>query len=55
LRHPLLKKALPDRAILVAEKLAQARLAKIQFGPSLFFLLRNEPPGASTEAEEQAR
>jgi hypothetical protein len=40
LRHPLIKKALPGRAILVAERIVQARLAKIQFGPSLFFLLR---------------
>jgi ubiquinone/menaquinone biosynthesis C-methylase UbiE len=40
LRHPLIKKALPGRAILAAERMAQARLAKIQFGPSLFFLLR---------------
>jgi SAM-dependent methyltransferase len=40
LRHPLIKKALPGRAILAAERIAQARLAKIQFGPSLFFLLR---------------
>ncbi len=56
LRHPFLKKALPDRAILAAEKLAQARLAKIQFGPSLFFLLRNELPGKEPrpQAGEQA-
>jgi ubiquinone/menaquinone biosynthesis C-methylase UbiE len=40
LRHPLIKKALPGKAILAAERIAQARLAKIQFGPSLFFLLR---------------
>ena len=40
LRHPLIKKALPGRAILAAERIAQARLARIQFGPSLFFLLR---------------
>jgi len=43
LRHPLFKKALPGRAILAAEKMAQARLARIQFGPSLFFLLRKQP------------
>jgi len=43
LRHPLLKKALPSRTILAAEKMAQARLARIHFGPSLFFLLRKEP------------
>jgi SAM-dependent methyltransferase len=40
LRHPLIKKALPGRAILAAERIAQARLARFQFGPSLFFLLR---------------
>ena len=40
LRHPLIKKALPGRAILAAERIAQPRLAKMQFGPSLFFLLR---------------
>jgi len=40
LRHPLLKKALPGRTILAAERIAQVRLASIQFGPSLFFLLR---------------
>jgi SAM-dependent methyltransferase len=39
LRHPLLKKALPGRAILAAERIAQPSLARIQFGPSLFFLL----------------
>jgi len=40
LRHPLIKKALPTRAILAAESACQARLARLQFGPSLFFLLR---------------
>jgi SAM-dependent methyltransferase len=40
LRHPLIKKALPGRAILAAERIAQPRLARVQFGPSLFFLLR---------------
>ncbi len=40
LRHPLIKRALPGRAILAAERIAQARLARLQFGPSLFFLLR---------------
>lgn len=40
LRHPVFKKALPGRAILVAERMAQPRLARIQFGPSLFYLLR---------------
>ena len=39
LRHPLIKKALPGRAILAAERIAQPRLARVQFGPSLFFLL----------------
>jgi hypothetical protein len=56
LRHPLLKKALPGGAILAAEKLAQARLARVQFGPSMFFLLRNELRGKEPRppAEEQA-
>jgi ubiquinone/menaquinone biosynthesis C-methylase UbiE len=40
LRHPLIKKALPGKAILAAERIAQPGLARIQFGPSLFFLLR---------------
>ena len=43
LRHPVFKKALPERARLLAERMAQARLARMQFGPSLFFLLRREP------------
>lgn len=42
LRHPFFKKALPGRSILVAERMAQTRLARIRFGPSLFFLLRRE-------------
>ncbi|HEX5188333.1 MAG TPA: class I SAM-dependent methyltransferase [Streptosporangiaceae bacterium] len=40
LRHPLIKKALPGRAMMAAERVAQAGLARVQFGPSLFFLLR---------------
>lgn len=40
LRHPLLKKTLPGPAIMAAERVAQAGLAKAKFGPSLFFLLR---------------
>ena len=40
LRHPLIKKALPGRAIMAAERAAQGSLARVQFGPSLFFLLR---------------
>jgi ubiquinone/menaquinone biosynthesis C-methylase UbiE len=40
LRHRLIKKTLPVAAIMAAERAAQARLAKMQFGPSLFFLLR---------------
>jgi ubiquinone/menaquinone biosynthesis C-methylase UbiE len=40
LRHPMIKKALPGPAIMAAERIAQAGLARVQFGPSLFFLLR---------------
>ena len=43
LRHTLIKKTLPGRAILAAERAAQPRLARISFGPSLFFLLRPAP------------
>jgi SAM-dependent methyltransferase len=46
LRHPLLKRALPGRAILAAERIAQPSLARIQFGPSLFFRLRKVPRAA---------
>jgi len=45
LRHPLIKKALPGRAILAAERAGQARLARLRFGPSLFFLLRRQARG----------
>ncbi len=40
LRHPALKKALPLRSMLLAERVLQQRLAKVSFGPSLFLLLR---------------
>jgi ubiquinone/menaquinone biosynthesis C-methylase UbiE len=40
LRHRLVKKALPGRMILAAERVLQPKLARIQFGPSVFFLLR---------------
>lgn len=40
LRHPLFKKTLPGPAIMAAERVAQASLARVRFGPSLFFLLR---------------
>lgn len=43
LRHPAFKKVLPGRAILVAERTAQVGLARVRFGPSLFFLLRTGP------------
>jgi len=43
LRHPLLKKTLPGRAMLAAERIAQPSLARVQFGPSLFFRLRKVP------------
>ena len=40
LRHSMFKKTLPGPAIMAAERVAQARLARVRFGPSLFFLLR---------------
>jgi ubiquinone/menaquinone biosynthesis C-methylase UbiE len=40
LRHRVFKKALPERMRLAAERIAQPSLAQLQFGPSLFFLLR---------------
>jgi hypothetical protein len=43
LRHPLLKKALPGPAMLAAERVAQPSLARVRFGPSLFFRLRKGP------------
>ena len=65
LRHPVFKKVLPGRAILVAERTAQVGLARIRFGPSLFFLLRAEPtaqvpapraePGRAGRADQPGR
>lgn len=43
LRHPVLKKALPLRSMLLAEKVMQKKLARVTFGPSLFLLLRKPP------------
>ncbi len=43
LRHPALKKALPLRSMLLAEKVLQKGLARLTFGPSLFLLLRKPP------------
>ncbi|GAA2082205.1 hypothetical protein GCM10009801_41770 [Streptomyces albiaxialis] len=40
LRSARLKRALPARAVLAAERTLQAPLASLDFGPSLFFLLR---------------
>ncbi|MEV6012044.1 class I SAM-dependent methyltransferase [Streptomyces sp. NPDC051976] len=40
LRSPSLKRALPTRALLAVERTLQASLASLDFGPSLFFLLR---------------
>lgn len=40
LRHPLIKKAVPQQAMLAVERVAQERLARIRFGPSMFFLLQ---------------
>ena len=38
-RHPVLKQVIPARALLAAERVAQDRLARAWFGPSLMFLL----------------
>jgi SAM-dependent methyltransferase len=54
LRHPAFKKALPERARLAAERMTQASLARVQFGPSLFFLLRREPEASSSADGAQA-
>lgn len=43
LRHPVLKRALPLRSMLLAEKVLQKGLARVTFGPSLFLLLRKPP------------
>lgn len=40
LRSPLLKKALPFRLMVAIERLLQPLLAKMYFGPSVFFLVR---------------
>lgn len=40
LRHPLIKKATPERLMLVAERTMQARFARMCFGPSMFFFLQ---------------
>jgi SAM-dependent methyltransferase len=40
LRHPLAKKILPGRFILAVEKAGQRPLARLHFGPSMFFLLQ---------------
>jgi SAM-dependent methyltransferase len=39
LRHPAVKLVLPKRVMLAMEDKAQGRLARIHFGPSIFFLL----------------
>jgi len=40
LRHPVVKKVLPDKALLAVERVAQERVARTYFGPSMFFLLQ---------------
>lgn len=40
LRSPSLKKVLPKRAMLAAERMLQPTLARTYFGPSVFFLVR---------------
>ena len=39
LRHPLIKKVLPERVMLAAEWAMQERFAEIRFGPSMFFFV----------------
>jgi SAM-dependent methyltransferase len=39
LRHPVIKRVLPDKALLAVERIAQERVARTYFGPSMFFLL----------------
>jgi ubiquinone/menaquinone biosynthesis C-methylase UbiE len=40
LRHPAIKKVLPEAALLAVERVAQERIARSYFGPSLFYLLQ---------------
>jgi SAM-dependent methyltransferase len=40
LRHPAIKKVLPERALLAVERVAQERVARSYFGPSMFYLLQ---------------
>lgn len=40
LRHPLVKRVLPEQAMLAIERAAQEPLARMRFGPSVFFLLQ---------------
>lgn len=39
-RHPLAKAVLPERVLLAMERAAQRPLARLYFGPSVFFLLQ---------------
>ncbi len=39
-RHPLAKAVLPERVLLAMERAAQQPLARLYFGPSIFFLLQ---------------
>jgi ubiquinone/menaquinone biosynthesis C-methylase UbiE len=40
LRHRAIKKVLPDKALIAVERVAQQRVARAYFGPSMFFLLQ---------------
>jgi SAM-dependent methyltransferase len=42
LRHPAIKRVLPDKALLAVERIAQERVARTYFGPSMFFLLEKQ-------------
>jgi SAM-dependent methyltransferase len=45
LRHPALKKVVPEKALLAVERAAQERAARAYFGPSMFFLLQKQRRG----------
>jgi SAM-dependent methyltransferase len=50
-RHPLVKRIVPARALLAAERLAQEPLAGACFGPSLMFLLEKQAAGPAGEGQ----
>jgi len=40
LRHPAIKKFIPEKALLAVERAVQERVARTYFGPSMFYLLQ---------------